>query len=1038
MLNIYKGKAGSGKTITLVNTLMSHRTDNNLVIVNPQSIEFYENLCAEQHISADVVSIYDIFEYLSDIIGAHGKTLSLTEKNILIAMIISNGNYSYVPTEYSFSGLVDKITMAISDLKKQHISVDQFKSWVDTMRFTGDFYKKSAELANIWTKYEEECSSNGYIDNDSLSWNVIERLNSLAEHVADYVYIDTLQEYTVPIIELIKAIAVKCKDCYTAFRLTDGGTADSVAFSDATSAVEKLSASVDNETIIKVNSIGAKPVKSNIESIARNFFSYHPETVSPDGSVDVLELPSPIDEVKMVCSEIIKMHKNGERYEDIAVAAPSMESYYPALKQIFDDNNVPFHFFKTNRLAGTQIYNYLISYIEFDDKATESYVNVVNAGVSPATHSEKELISGIFDRFGPDADFAMKNCATYDTEAYAAVSGTMRKIKATANELHNNLSECKTFGEYIETIYGFISHNDVIESKILGDALNLEDAYEYHTRNDVVLAWNAMTEVFDVFMEIVGNKSIDFSTFINIFKKACEDKKIVNNIRFFDEVAVTGLSEVVDTRKNVLFAIGCTDTGLAMVPERSYYQEEEKMIINRAFDIALPSLDYYVGKKIATVYSALTSPYNKLIISMPEIDESFTPTSKASILHSIYAMFKSADKTVNSPDYISDVNFEHFLCELSDCLHTTGKMDEKCEENFFVYMFDPIYGSRLSNFLECYNKSLDRYNTSEKFASAGRIGVTTAQKFNECPFKAYTDLFLHPRTAKLFEENAANIGTFYHSVFYNVYTDMKNADLTASQLLEDETLFKKVFEEAVEKSATGHNENILNSTEKNKFLKKRLIETAYMSVRYSLLQVDAGEYTPTFFEYKANGSVIDRVDLSNDGYARVIDYKSSETVLDTDLVEAGVRIQLPMYMSYLKDYKFGGAYYFRVHKAKSKGERDENELLKDYRLSGLTNETAVTKADKSLAEVPANSNIVSIRTTSKGEFYKNSAVISETAWNDIERTAEEKYTEACNGLKENRNEAAPYHTATYNSCTYCPYSGLCHRAVASDLNRKLS
>ena len=226
------------------------------------------------------------------------------------------------------------------------------------------------------------------------------------------------------------------------------------------------------------------------------------------------------------------------------------------------------------------------------------------------------------------------------------------------------------------------------------------------------------------------------------------------------------------------------------------------------------------------------------------------------------------------------------------------------------------------------------------------------------------------------------------------------------------------------------NENILNSTEKNKFLKKRLIETAYMSVNYSLEQVAAGDYKPSFFEHRIDGSIIDRVDVTDDGYARIIDYKSSETKLDPELIEAGVRIQLPVYMSLMKNYKFGGIYYFRVHKAKKKSDDDADSVLKDYRLSGLTNAAVAEKADNALALEAASSNVISVRTTVDGGFYKNSAVISEEEFSKMQETAVNKYNDACAGLKDNNNIAKPFQSSTYNSCTYCPYASLCHRNSA--------
>ena len=423
---------------------------------------------------------------------------------------------------------------------------------------------------------------------------------------------------------------------------------------------------------------------------------------------------------------------------------------------------------------------------------------------------------------------------------------------------------------------------------------------------------------------------------------------------------------------------------------------------------------------------------------------------RATIIDSIYKMFQ---KNVMREDEYSkatgEADFLAFLCDISDCARGNKETTPEIKSKYAKYSELPLFKNRLAAAIHNMGIRRDKFDVAVKDDSSNlELSVTRAERYNECPFKHFVAFNLSPREQKMFEENQANKGTYYHSVFCNFYTYLKDNKIDCVLLARDKDRFNDIINEIIDSVQSDHNENILNSSPKLKFTSDKMRETAKVSVWNSLRQIAMGEFRPEMMEFNvgktslltfdlSNGQkaivtgIIDRVDVCTSGenkYARIIDYKSGSTTFSKEKAELGIQLQLPMYMSALKDYEFGGMYYFHIHNPYSEDEISTTEL-KNFKLSGPTlgADGVPEMSDNNLNAVgcSVNSEIISVSKTTKEEYSKRSDLLTPSEAKKVLQAAQEKYVAAAEGIVSGCSDASPARTKTFSPCTYCKYKAMC-------------
>ena len=161
---------------------------------------------------------------------------------------------------------------------------------------------------------------------------------------------------------------------------------------------------------------------------------------------------------------------------------------------------------------------------------------------------------------------------------------------------------------------------------------------------------------------------------------------------------------------------------------------------------------------------------------------------------------------------------------------------------------------------------------------------------------------------------------------------------------------------------------------------------------------------------------IDRVDRSKDGFYRVIDYKMGNRKFDPAKIEAGLSLQLPLYLAAVEglDGQMGGMYYMPLSlPAPKEGEEQRHELR------GVTagSEEAVNALERNLE---GKSQIVQkLRRNKDGKISGN--VCRQEDMGVITREAVAVAERTIDHMRRGEAQVIPYKGA----CDWCPYQSVC-------------
>jgi ATP-dependent helicase/nuclease subunit B len=208
-----------------------------------------------------------------------------------------------------------------------------------------------------------------------------------------------------------------------------------------------------------------------------------------------------------------------------------------------------------------------------------------------------------------------------------------------------------------------------------------------------------------------------------------------------------------------------------------------------------------------------------------------------------------------------------------------------------------------------------------------RTSASRLEQFAQCPFRFFVDSGLGARERLRFEVDPSQLGTFQHEALKRFHDEL-SADGKRWRDLDPAEARLRI--DAIAADLTkSFGEGVLESTEQTRFeartMRARLQEfvsviVGWMRRQYEFspaaaeLQFGPGGDIPGWRLELGNGrhllftGVIDRVDffqgedLSSASFV-VVDYKSGTMKLDVRLMENGVQLQLPTYMSVLRRSK---------------------------------------------------------------------------------------------------------------------------------------
>lgn len=185
--------------------------------------------------------------------------------------------------------------------------------------------------------------------------------------------------------------------------------------------------------------------------------------------------------------------------------------------------------------------------------------------------------------------------------------------------------------------------------------------------------------------------------------------------------------------------------------------------------------------------------------------------------------------------------------------------------------------------------------------------------------------------------------------------------------------------------------------------------------------------------------VIDRVDILPDGRVKIIDYKTGNEEFNKKEAEAGLRIQLLLYLEAAQENKRkpAGVFYFLIHEPEhisdSLLDNDDSskstidQIIKDsYRMDGIMlADDEVIRAI--VGDFEKRSEVVKLTRKNDGDLDAHSLkrLLTEDEFTELQETVKDVTRELCENISLGKIDIAPKKSKKKDPCAYCDYSNIC-------------
>ncbi|WHX41854.1 helicase-exonuclease AddAB subunit AddB [Mesobacillus sp. AQ2] len=856
----------------------------------------------------------------------------------------------------------------------------------------------------------------------------------------------------------------------------------------------------------------------SLKHLEREFDSRPAVPYSGEASIHIAQAANRRSELEGVARKIIGLARDdGYRYRDIAVLMRGSE-YREVLETIFEDYGLPFFIDQKRNMLHHPLIELVRSSLEtvlgnwrYEPifRAVKTDLLFPEGADLNRVREQMDILENYVLAYGIQGDkwtrkdrwkYRRIRGLEYDS---VAQTDAEKKIEQELNDLKQlitspllrmarRLKRADTGRKLSEAVYLFLEELD-IPAKLEAWRIYAEQEGRLIDAREHEQAWNAVINLLDQFVEMLGDSKVAPKQFVSILDAGFESLRFSLIPPAIDQVLVADIEKTRLADVKVAFVIGVNEGILPakMTEEGIFADDDRELLQSKGLKLA-PGSRTKLLDEIFTAYKAFVTPSEQLYISYPIANEEGKALMPSSFIKRISDLFPGHQTHFFLPDpseLPEAEQLEYAAGENIALSYLTSQLQLK-KRNYPVYDFWwDVYDYYMKNhrwadtarkvlsslFYENRTKQLSESVTKELYGEEIQASVSRMELFNSCPFSHYVQHGLKLRDRQIFRLEAPDIGDLFHAALKEIAETVMEQNLSWAQLTRAQA--EELARDAVQKLAPKLQNEILLSSNRHHYIRQKLQNiisraslvlsehakvSGFSPVGLELGFGRQGKLPPLGFSLK-NGTKmelmgrIDRVDKAEDDhgvYLRVIDYKSS--VKDVNLTEVyyGVALQMLTYLDIIithspllvgKQADPAGVLYFHVHNPIVNASKMltldeiEEEILKRFKMNGLllSDENVIRMMDKGLDT--GSSQIISAGFKKDGSLLKSSKVASREDFDHLRQFVRHKYVETGNRIVSGIVDVAPYKLKDRAPCTFCSFKPVCQfdQAVESNDFRKL-
>lgn len=1096
------GRSGSGKTHFIYENLMKesmeHPDKNYFFIVPEQYTLQTQKDVVEKHkrhgtMNIDIVSFprlaYRIFEELSYFPEA---VLEDMGKRMVLRKILDDEkeNLKIFGSSIKKQGFIEKMKSMISELYQYQIKPEDLEAACQEEEGTLNY--KLKDLLRIQESFQKFLEGHAIVAEQLLEVLAL-KVSDSEKIKGSIIYIDGFTGFTPVQNQLIgvllglteKVVVSMTADYWLEQRKF---VKEYELFSLSSNGIYQLKELAKNQGIEILPSVLMREEVSyrfknrpDLAALEAGIFRY--PVKSYEGEIDHITLftgRDRLEEVRMICEQIAYyVREKGCRYRDIAVIAGDMESYSAHFEQCFLELKIPFFIDHKKSILNNPCVETIrgIFQIAEENFSYESVFRYLKAGMSDLSIRQIDTLENYVLARGIGSKKRWKEAFTIllkgQTEEDLREVNESRELFLA--EIMDFYKGCKkknlTVKDYMTYLYEFLRHLRIEEKmKVMEEQFEEEENYVMEKTYRQIYPY--ILNLMDKMVEILGQEIMTVTEVKNILETGLEEMTIGVIPPGIDQVVVGDLTRTRLNEVKVLFFAGLNEgsipkpvdgNGILNDYEREHLEEKGLTLAETVIQAAYTEQFY--------LYLAISKPKEHLYLSYATVSDDGSSLRPSYFIQRIQKVLPRLVITKMEPKgyYTKEYGTHKFIAGLRE------RIAGRDNESYWKEMGNVLSRSgKVWPFLEagCYDNQEDNLSKEAAKAVYGEIlqnSVSRLEQFESCAYAHFLKYGLSLEPRREFKIQPVDLGNVFHRSLELISKKIQVTYEDWQEITESEQ--EILTNNAVEKAIGEWNEELLNSSHRNRYVIEIIKRMTKRTVWALVKHLENSDFKPYAFEisfssYKnlnaANVSLedgvnmrlkgkIDRVDRFEDEegiYLKVIDYKSGYAKFDLTNLYYGLQMQLVLYMNAVLEIEEkkakgkpvipAGMFYYSLKDPLVDEEKEqdvEEQILKKLQMDGYVNRDyhIIEHMERDL---PSKCRSIPVTRTKSG-YSAYSKVIDTESFRNIQEFAMKKIKEAGNEIMNGKISITPYRKKNETACDFCEFKEICHFDERLDEYRNL-
>jgi ATP-dependent helicase/nuclease subunit B len=845
--------------------------------------------------------------------------------------------------------------------------------------------------------------------------------------------------------------------------------------------IKKCKLQLDEPIILrKAVRFSSCPASAHIE---QRIFKPKPSRLTAADNIRIISAPNERAEVQFVARCILELvGEKGYRYRDIAVIASDIDQYEHYIRAYFEDYGVPFFIDKRRPLNQHPAVQLICSALQtvtggFSNSDIFTYLKT---DLVPVERSDVDLLENYCLAFGINAgdwqsnkqwDFAGENNEDFDDRQIDKIRrDAIAPLLELKDRLYPGNEQSKTISpeEFTRTIFDFLDalHLRQMLSDWIEQATERKD---YATVDQHRHFFNALINVFDELVDVFAGRNMAAEDYFAIINSAFSQMTLAFIPPTLDQVLVGSIERSRHPDLKAVFLIGTTQRQFPVpISSEGILTDDDRHAAESADFPLAATASQKLAHRQYLAYIAFTRPSELLCITYPAVDNEGTAVPRSQFIGELESLFEYLKEESLSTGQIeiekvaNRTELVDFLCSRlgrdapasqdSGDGRLAGLLNDICSDEQLACL-----GATILSAINYDNPArLDKDVVEELFGRQIKSSATRLSNFARCPYKHFARHILELKERKEFKFEPIDLGDFYHRVLDSLLKSLNEKGKNFATIENEELLkiLEKQIEEVIQtnsfisnfKRRSAHNTYIITSAAEaledcvlaiTQMVRAGSFIPAKSEVAFG--QVEGVRDTLGSYELTLSGNrmlsldgKIDRLDIADQKYALIFDYKRSEQSFSWSDLYYGLDMQLPIYIlavrnaSRSKIKNVVGAFYMPVETKLGQAAFDELETRKEKftrKAKGIFNGEFFQQLDN------ANTNkLYNFFVTKEGNQYGRDNISGALRPDNFEKVLTftgRKIITLAEEIISGKIDVRPYRINTDSPCRFCKFRAVC-------------